>query len=137
MNVVVDTNVFISSFLGTGHPRKIIDLWKNGRIKLCLSGDIIDEYLRVLDRLSLSEEKETQEILAVFARGYNLLFTQKPKKITILLDDPEDAKFFECAMELKTSYIISGDRHLLNIKEYFGFKIVSPADFMKLIQGGG
>ncbi len=134
MKVVVDTNVFISSFLGTGNPRKIIDFWKDGLIKLCLSAEIINEYIRVLQRLSLSEEKETQEILAVFARGFNVLFTQKLKKIAMSLDDPEDVKFFECALELKASYIISGDRHLLSIKEYFGIKVVSPVEFIKIMQ---
>jgi len=39
MRVVIDTNVFVSSFFG-GTPRKIIDLWKNRDITLCLSRDI-------------------------------------------------------------------------------------------------
>ena len=50
MRVVIDTNVLISSFFG-GSPKKVIDLWKAGDITLCLSRDIIDEYLDVLQRL--------------------------------------------------------------------------------------
>ena len=44
MRVVVDTNVFVSSFFGGIH-RKIADLWKKGRIILCLSKPIVEEYV--------------------------------------------------------------------------------------------
>ena len=44
IKVVIDTNVFISSFFG-GNPKKIIDLWKKGEIKLCLSREIVNEYV--------------------------------------------------------------------------------------------
>ena len=55
--VVVDTNVFISSFFG-GNPKEIINLWKTGSITLCVSKDIINEYIEVLKRLGLKDEKE-------------------------------------------------------------------------------
>ena len=49
IKVVIDTNVFVSSFFG-GNPRKVIDLWKSGQIVLCLSKDIVGEYIDVLQR---------------------------------------------------------------------------------------
>ena len=52
MRVVLDTNVFVSSFFG-GNPRAVIDLWKTGSLTLCLSQDILDEYIEVLRRLGL------------------------------------------------------------------------------------
>ncbi len=56
MKVVIDTNIFVSSFFG-GNPRKIIDLWKKGNISLCLSKDILDEYVDVLQRVGLKDER--------------------------------------------------------------------------------
>jgi len=53
LKVVVDTNVFISSFWG-GKPRDIIDLWSRGNIVLCISDEILREYLEVMTRLNLS-----------------------------------------------------------------------------------
>jgi len=47
MKVVIDTNVFVSSFFG-GNPKRIIDLWKNEEIVLCLSKDVLDECIDVL-----------------------------------------------------------------------------------------
>ena len=67
IRVVVDTNVFISSFFG-GNPRKVIDLWKSGEITLCLSKPIVDEYIEVLRRLELQGEKELEELLSLFAQ---------------------------------------------------------------------
>jgi len=61
MRVVVDTNVFVSSFFG-GIPRKIVDLWKKGQIILCLSKPIVEEYVEVLRRLGLQNEIELKGI---------------------------------------------------------------------------
>jgi predicted nucleic acid-binding protein len=57
IKVVLDTNVFVSSFFG-GNPRDIVNLWKAGEITLCLSRAIVDEYLEVLGRLGLQNERE-------------------------------------------------------------------------------
>lgn len=63
MNVIVDTNVFVSSLFG-GNPRKIIDLWKNEKITCCLSHAILDEYIDVLGRIGMKDEHEIEELLS-------------------------------------------------------------------------
>lgn len=130
MRVVIDTNVFLSSFLGTGNPRKIIDFWKEGKITICLSKQIVDEYVEVLERLGLRGEREVEEILQLFARGFNSLFTGKTPHLEIVEDDPDDDKFFECAVALNAKFIVSGDKAVLEIKEYMGIKVVSPQQFV-------
>jgi len=47
--------------------------------------------------------------------------------------DPSDNKILECALEAKTSFIISGDKHLLEIRECKGIKIVTPKEFLTKI----
>ncbi len=129
IKVVIDTNVFISSFFG-GNPKKIIDLWKEGKIIWCLSNEIIDEYVAVLRRMGLQNEKEIKELLKIFAEGYNLLFTAKTSRLEIIKDNPDDNKFIECAVELEAQYIISGDKHLQKTKKYLEILIVSPREFL-------
>lgn len=126
--VVIDTNVFVSSFFG-GNPRKIIDLWKNGAITLCLSRPIVEEYVEVLKRLGL-REAELEELLRLFARGFNSLYAAKTPALDIVRDDPDDNKFIECAVALHCKVIISGDKHLLAVQDYMGIKIVSPREFL-------
>jgi putative PIN family toxin of toxin-antitoxin system len=129
IRVVVDTNIFISSFFG-GNPRKIIDLWKSGQIILCLSRLIIDEYINVLRRMGLQDERELEEILSVFAHGYHVLFTSKSPNLNIVEKDPDDNKFIECAVALNAKSIITGDKALQEIKNYMGIKIQSPKQFI-------
>ncbi len=130
MKVVIDTNIFVSSFFG-GNPKKVIDLWKNGKITLCVSKDILDEYIRVLQRIGLDEEHEIEEILSLFGKGFNILFTTKTSEIRVVKDDPDDDKFVECAVALKAEAIITGDRHLGKLGEFRGIRIVTPLEFLK------
>ena len=129
--VVVDTNIFISSFFG-GNPRKIIELWKSGQIILCLSRPIIDEYVEVLTRMGLQDEHELEELLSLFAHGFNALFAGKTPNLKVAEKDPDDDKFIECAVALNSKVIISGDKALQEIKEYMDIKIQSPKQFLEI-----
>jgi uncharacterized protein len=128
MRVVVDTNVLISSFFG-GNPKKVIDLWKAGDITLCLSRDIIDEYLDVLQRLK-TDPALISELLSLFAGGYHLLFTGNTPSLKIVPGDPDDDKFFECAVALKASVIVTGDNAMLRVANYMGITVESPQQFL-------
>lgn len=130
MKVVIDTNIFVSSFFG-GKPREIIELWKNRHIILCLSNEIIEEYIEVLQRIGLQNEKELNELLALFAKSYNCIFTSKTPSIKIIETDPDDNKFIECAVALNAQYIITGDNDILEIKNYMGIKVVTPHQFLE------
>lgn len=130
MKVVVDTNIFVSSFFG-GNPRKIIDLWKSGEITLCLSEPALNEYIEILQIIGLKNTKEPEELLSLFSVGYNLVFTTKIPRIKIVLGDPDDDKFVECAVALKAGVIITGDKKVLAVKEYRGIKMLSPARFLE------
>jgi len=133
MKVVIDTNIFVSSFFG-GNPRKIIDLWKRGEITLCLSKDILDEYVEVLQRIGLQDEGELEELFSLFAKGFNILFITKTPKIKAVKDDPDDDKFIECAVALKAGVILTGDRAIEVMREYMGIKILTPQQFLKIIK---
>ncbi len=129
IRVVVDTNVFVSSFFG-GNPRKVIDRWKSGEITLCLSKPIVDEYIGVLRRLGLQNEKELDELLSLFAHGFQVVFTATTPELHVVEKDPDDNKFIECAVALKADFIITGDKALIEIQDYMAIKIISPKDFL-------
>ena len=130
MKVVIDTNIFVSSFFG-GNPRRIIDLWKTEKVTLCLSKEILDEYIEVLQRIGLQDEDELGELLSLFKRGFNMLFTTKTPKVKVVKDDPDDDKFIECAMALKAEAIVTGDKAIEAVGEYMGIKILTPQRFLK------
>lgn len=136
MKVVIDTNIFVSSFFG-GNPKKIIDLWKNEKITLCLSHAVLEEYIDVLRRIGMKDEQELEELLSLFSKGYNILFTIKTPQIKIVESDPSDDKFIECAVALKADIIITGDRKVLDIKEYMGIRILTPQHFLENYRNTG
>jgi putative PIN family toxin of toxin-antitoxin system len=133
MKVVIDTNVFVSSFFGA-KPRKVIDLWKKGDITICLSPAIIEEYINVLRRLGLEEEPEIGELIDLFAKSYHLLFITKTPSLKIVRKDPADDKFIECAVALKAEAIVTGDKRLKAIKDYMGINILSPEEFLSFFR---
>ena len=129
--VVIDTNVFVSSFF-VGVPRKVIELWLDGVFILCLSGEILEEYVDVLGRLGV-EGEELRRLLKVFSSRHNILFTTRTPDLAVVVEDPSDDKFIECAVALDCQYIVSGDKHLKGIGRYMGISILNPRDFLRLM----
>lgn len=130
MKVVLDTNVFVSSFLGSGPPRRIVDLWKVERITLCLCAEILTEYVDVLARLGLEGTAELKELLELFKRRSNIEFVVIAGDLRVVEADPADDKFIECAQAAGATVIVSGDRHLKGIRVYEGIRVMAPAEFV-------
>lgn len=137
MKVVLDTNVFISSFLGNGPPRRIIELWRSGRITLCLCAEILAEYADVLARLGLEGREELKEILDFFKLRSNIDFVVIAGDLRVVEADPGDDKFIECAQVAGAASIVSGDRHLKAIGVYEGIKVMAPTEFMAMFPAPG
>jgi len=51
-------------------------------------------------------------------------------KISVVITDRTDNIFLECALDGSADFIISGDRHLLDIKVYSGIEIVRVGEFL-------
>jgi uncharacterized protein len=132
MKIVIDTNIFVSSFISeSGNPRKIIDLWKTGAITLCLTKDLIEEYIDVLNRFDIINKMEIKRLLNLFKKGINVIFIGSPPHLNIIKVDPDDNKFLECAVASHAKYIVSGDSHLKDLKIYKNIKIVTADEILK------
>jgi putative PIN family toxin of toxin-antitoxin system len=130
IRVVLDTNVLVSGLLFGGTPGKLLDLWKTGTIRLIMSRVMLDEFLRVLayPKLRLSEE-EIHYLLYVEVLPHAEIAKVHPGPI-LIPTDPSDDMFLRCAVAAGAKHIISGDRHLLQLKSYKRIKILSPAEFL-------
>ena len=129
--VVVDTNIYISAIFWGGKPREVVDLGRDENMLIFTSSDIereIAEKLRTKFRL---DEEETNQIISDFSTF--TIPVKIKKQIQAVLDDPDDDKFIECAVSCGADFIVSGDQHLLRIKEYAGIKILTAAEFLPLI----
>jgi putative PIN family toxin of toxin-antitoxin system len=132
-SVVIDTNVIVSALLFGGKPGKLIQLWKAGQIQPLISKEITEEYLRVLayPKFNLSEND------IGFLLNHEILPYFKAVKIkpgrwkTAIEDDPSDDMFIRCAVSGICKIIISGDRHLLDLKTYGKIRILAVSLFFK------
>jgi putative PIN family toxin of toxin-antitoxin system len=133
MKVVLDTNVFISGIFWSGnYCSRIIDKWKSKKIELISSSEMIEELIKTLRgfKIPMSEEmiEEWKNLIL-----NNSIFIQLSTKIYAIKDDPEDNKFLEAAINGNADFIISQDKHLLNLKEFQGIKIIKPEEAFKIM----
>jgi len=133
MRVVVDTNVMVSSFFG-GPPRAVIDCWRRGEITLCVSRALVDEYVGVLSRLGMREDR-MRELLELWASGYHLVFAAATRPLRIVHADSDDDKLFECAVALGAKTIVTGDKAVRRIGRYMDIDVVTPVEFLARSRG--
>jgi uncharacterized protein len=130
--VVIDTNIYISAIFWGGKPRQVVNLGRMGEIIIFTSNTIEQEIAeKLIDKFNLSKT-ETEQILIDFSTFTNNI--QVNTKLNIIESDPDDNKFLECGVDAKSEFIVSGDKHLLNLKKYKTIKIVNPSDFLAAIK---
>ena len=135
MRIVIDTNVFVSSFFG-GIPRQIIEHWFSGEFILCVSRPILKEYFDVMGRFQFDREGFFERLITAFEKSPNTLFVDNPKEENWIEDDPADNKFIACAISLDAEYIVSGDLHLKRAGKIGNVEIVPPREMLSLIETG-
>lgn len=135
IKLVIDTNVLISAFLWQKRAKEIFNLVRKKKIQICVSKEILEELQKVLEypkfslRLKLIGETP-EEIIDEFLEVVKF-YPSKKLRTKIIEEDPPDDKFFICA--LISNAFISGDKHLLKLKEFQGIPIVSVNNFLKRI----
>ena len=100
------------------------------------SSDITDEVFGVLGRPELqgrlfrtSGLPELQAIRALIAEADSVTPTATPT----VCRDPNDDKYFACAVAGHADYIVSEDDDILAIAEYEGVRTVRAAAFLRLL----
>ena len=134
MRVVLDTNVVVSGAFFGGVPRAVLDAWLDGRLHVVTTPTILDEYLRVCDRLRASyPDADFQPILTqLAAQGSLLPDSNVGGRITTDLDDD---KFMRCA-HAAGAIVVSGDRHLLEADGWNGVRVLTPHALMTTLSEG-
>lgn len=89
-------------------PRKTLTL------KFALCGKAIDRITRYLYQFSE--------------------FVVPEERIQFVEADPKDDKFLEAAVAGKVDFIVSGDSHLLDLKEFRSIPIISGREFINWLE---
>ena|SRR5579872_1829483 len=131
--IVIDTNVLVSAALSKhSTPRKVLSIVLEHH-SLLVSEETLAELEEVFDRPKLNRYSRIEDRI-------NLLRTLIDKSIIVAINshitdcpDPEDNKFLELAVDGKATYILSGDRDLLDMNPYRGIRIIPAAEFMQIL----
>ena len=131
IKVVLDTNVIISGLnFPTSKPAKILKLAAFGIIKNYTSRHILnetDDILRKKFRWGNPECDSAKIWLGLVSKKVN------PSKHINVISHQADNRILECAVAGRVEYIITGDKHILDIKKFYGIKIVTPQAFLEFI----
>jgi uncharacterized protein len=137
MRVVIDTNVVVSSALSSlGAPARIVQHGIEGTFQLVVSETILAEYKRALGyERARKRHKYTPDRIDKLISDIrdNATLVAGTLSLNVIREDPDDDKFLECAVEGGAEYIVSGDAHLLNLQNYQGIQILTPAVFDALL----
>jgi putative PIN family toxin of toxin-antitoxin system len=131
--IVLDTNVLISAILFGGPPRDVLKLVISGTTGCSLSLAILDELRDVLQRPKFKFSSEQSfNILEELHAACEII--NPTVKINVITEDPDDNKILECAVETQANFIVSGDRHLLDLVEFREIKILTPTAYIRMIK---
>jgi putative PIN family toxin of toxin-antitoxin system len=131
LTAIFDTNILFSATGWQGKPFECVQRARAGEVQVVTCPELIEELAEKLEaRLHFSADQVAETIADYL--GF-LRVIQIPKVLMAVPRDPEDNMVLECAIEGEAQYIVSGDKHLLELKEYRGIRIIRAADFLNLV----
>jgi len=130
--VILDTNVFVSAVLG-GAIRPVLEYWQTGSYTLIVTNEILQEYLTVLRRPKFGLPSTVIESIVAYVFRKSE-FVTPIEQFKVVDQDPDDNKFLDAAFVGEVDYLVSGDKHLLEIKEFRQIPIISLREFLDQIE---
>jgi len=130
MKVVFDTNVFVSAFIvpgGKGEEALLLALRR--KVDLFTSVPILTETTRILQTKFDQPERDILAALKQISRAATIL---RPARTVRVLEDLPDNRILECAVSAQADLVVTGDHHLLALKEFEGIPLVRLADFLRM-----
>jgi putative PIN family toxin of toxin-antitoxin system len=102
-------------------------------MQLATSPELLDELERVLRYPKfLFTEPEIQLFLRDVTAMASLVYPRH--RLDTIQQDPDDNRVLECAVEADAEWIVSGDPHLLELREYKGIHILSAAAALRRLR---
>jgi len=134
MRVVIDTNVWVSGLLWKGTPWQILRLAEEKKVEIYATTSMLEELETVLQYPRLQPRRLELGLAVVDFTAYAtaLVSLVELEQIEpVVIADPDDDVFVNCALAVGAKYLISGNQHLLALKQWRGVSIVTPHQFLE------
>ncbi len=134
MRIVLDTNCLIQSVAIRSEYRPVWDSVLTGENTLCLSNEIVEEYLEILQRLFNTDFAKTVIDTLLECRHTELITPYY--RFHLIASDPDDNKFVDCAIAANARFVVTNDRHfdVLRQIEFPVVNVISLRDFLQLLR---
>jgi putative PIN family toxin of toxin-antitoxin system len=135
VRAVLDANVLVSAAISpAGPPRQILSAWIQERFELIASPALLEELVDVLARPKF-RRFITTSVAAEFIDGLatDAIVVADPPEPPEVSPDPDDDYLIALARVAGADYLISGDRHLLDLTDPDP-PVLTPRQFLDLLE---
>ena len=109
MRIVLDTNCLLMAISNRNRFHRVWQAFVNGEYTLCVTNEIIEEYVEVIGR-NISERAAEAVVYIIMTRS-NVLHIDPHFRFGLIEADPDDNKFVDCAIASNAKYIVTQDHH--------------------------
>lgn len=138
MHIVLDTNVLVAGLAayhrGQTPPARILKAWIDRAFDLCSSEPLIRETINALHKPYFAE-RVLPELIALIMAGLedDASITALTVRVDGVATHPEDDLILATALSAKADLLVTGDRQLQKLGTFHGVTILSPAEFIDLL----
>ncbi|MFY3740845.1 MAG: hypothetical protein HMLIMOIP_001290 [Candidatus Nitrosomirales archaeon] len=135
MKIVLDTNVLVSALIKEGAPRRLVfRIIKSKKHQLITSEEILEEFVMVANEARIQRyvvQQDIADFLHNIATAAKILHTTS--SFSVIEQDPDDDVILRTAYDARASYIVSGDRHLLQLRRFRRTRIVEVEEMLRIL----
>lgn len=114
-HIVLDTNALIMAISAKNVYHKVWKAFLDGNYILCITNEIVEEYLEVLAR-NINAQVAEAIVYAILSR-WNVQKLDPHFRFHLIQSDEDDNKFVDCAIAANARYIVTEDHHFDILKE--------------------
>ena len=130
--VVLDTNIVVSALIAKeGASARLFEKLILGEMENYTNKEIILELKEVFGRKEITERTAKTARKFVIREYLNNSIQIAIKSKVNAAEHSQDNKFIETCLDADATYLITGDKHLLKVKEFRGIKIMTAKEFLE------
>lgn len=119
--IVLDTNCLLMCIPKNSPYRIVWNAFLNGEFTLCLSNEIVEEYLEILSNKTTASI--AGNVISTILNQHNVELINPHYRFGLIQADVDDNKFVDCAIVANAEYLVSNDSH---------FRILEQIPFPKV-----
>lgn len=134
MRVVIDTNCFLVSISRKSKYNWLFQALVDKKFDLCISNEILNEYEEIIGKYF--SPLTVEPVYELLTTAFNVKKIENSFKLQLIVEDPDDNKFVDCAFAANANYIVTNDKHYDVLKNlgFPKFNIITIEEFKKVLE---